>query len=172
MKKVKLWLVLGSAIFLMGCATQLRDGVKLLEEGKYEEAISNFEVQLKENRRLDEAYRGLGIAYYELGDYEAAIESLEAALENKAKESVVLYNLLGASYLKMERYEDALKFFQEALKMDDCTQELKQEMLFNEIAIYQHLGEWDIVKEKVESYMEAYPDDTRMEKTIDFLETR
>ena len=50
--------------------------------------------------------------------------------------------------------------------------ELKQENAFNEIAIYQELGEWDIVKEKAEAYVSEYPDDERMDKTMEFLKTR
>ena len=49
---------------------------------------------------------------------------------------------------------------------------MKQEILFNESAMYQEFGEWEIVKEKVASYVENYPDDTRMDKIVEFLETR
>ena len=67
--------------------------------------------------------------------------------------------------------DEALALYQQALELE-CPEEMKQEILFNEIAIYQEFGEWEIVKEKVASYVENYPDDTRMDKTVEFLETR
>ena len=72
----------------------------------------------------------------------------------------------------MEEYEIALDYYAKALKMEDCTEEMKQEILYNEIAAYQELGDWDTLKEKVASYVESYPDDDRMDKTAEFLETR
>ena len=74
--------------------------------------------------------------------------------------------------MQLNEYEEALKFYGQALNMTDCTGEMKQEILFNEIAIYQELGDWEVVKEKVSAYVEAYPDDERMDKTVEFLETR
>ena len=56
--------------------------------------------------------------------------------------------------------------------MEDCTEEMRQEILFNEIAILQLESEWELLKEKVDAYVTAYPDDDRMNKTVEFLETR
>ncbi len=172
MKRVRIGLILMTTLLLGGCASNIEDGLTYLEEEKYEAAIECFEKDIAEKKNLDDAYRGMGIAQYELGDYLAAVDAFKNALENETEKTATIYNLMGASCLQLNEYEEALDFYAQALKMEDCTEEMKQEILFNEIAIYQEWGQWDIVKEKVSAYVESYPDDTRMDKTVEFLETR
>jgi len=172
MRKIKLCTLVLAACFCMGCSSNLKDGISFLEEGKFEEAIECFQEDVENEKRLDEAYRGLGIAYFELEDYEKAMEAFEGAVKNETEESSILYSLMGASSLHLENYEDALEYYEKALEEKDCTEELKQEILYNMISIYEKMGDWDTVKEKVEAYVEAYPEDTSLEKTIEFLETR
>lgn len=172
MKKSILGILLGIVCLFTGCTSNTRDGVAYLEEEKYQEAIECFEKDIKEEKKLDEAYRGMGIAYFELENYEASVESFEKALDNDAKESVAIYSFLGAGYLELGSYEAALENYAKALQMEACSDEMKQEILFNEIAIYQEMGDWETVKEKVDAYVKAYPEDERMDKTVEFLETR
>ena len=157
---------------LVGCANYMKDGLELLQAGNYEEAIISFQTEIAEEKNLDEAYRGVGIAYFELEDYSAAAEAFEKALANEAEETASIYQLLGVSYLQLDEYDKALENYGKALNMEDCTEEMRQEVLFNEIAIYQIKSDWDTLKEKVSEYVAAYPDDDRMDKTAEFLETR
>jgi len=172
MKKFRWILLLAISSLLLGCTANIKDGVAYLEGENYEAAIECFEKEIAEKKNLGEAYRGLGIARYELGDYDTAVDSFENALANKAEATATIYSLMAASYLQMKEYETALDYYSDALKMKECTEEMKQEILFNEIAIYQKLGDWEILKEKVAAYVENYPEDDRMEKTVEFLETR
>ncbi len=172
MKKFRWVLLLAISSVLLGCASNIKDGIAYLEEEKYEAAIACFEKDIEEEKNLDEAYRGAGIAWYELGDYEKAVDCLEHALENKAEKTATVYSLMAAGCLQLEDYQSALDYYRDALQMKDCTEEMKQEILFNEIAIYQKLGDWETLKEKVAAYVENYPEDDRMEKTVEFLETR
>ena len=167
--------VLGMVILLgmlTGCAGNIKEGVLLLEDAKYEDAIAIFEQDIEKERNLDEAYRGIGIAYFELGEYEKSADSFEAALEYGAEETATLCGLLGACYMNMEEYEKALDVYTNALAKKDLTKELKQEMEFNLIAIYEYTGNWEAAKEQIEQYVEDYPEDTRVDKEADFLETR
>ena len=172
MRKRILSLLIVMVCLFTGCASNIKDGVALLEEEKYEEAIACFEKDIAKEKNLGEAYRGIAIAQYELGDYYAALDSFANALANEEEATATIYSLMAASCLKVEEYWLALGCYEDALEMDDCTEEMKQEILYNEIAIYQEMGEWDIVKEKTLAYVEAYPDDMRMNKTVEFLETR
>ncbi len=172
LKKTVIGLMVGVICLLAGCKANINEGLELLEAKKYEEAIVCFEQDIKEGKNLDEAYRGVGIAQFELGAYEASIKALEQALENEAEESAAIYALLGADYLCVEEYEKALENYARALLQEDCSAELEQEILFNEIAVCQEMGEWDTVKEKAEFYVKQYPEDERMEKTMEFLESR
>ena len=172
MKKFR-WILLGvAAMLVVGCGANVSKGIELLEEEKYEEAIKYFEKDIEKEKNLAEAYRGLGMAKYELGEYEEAVEALENASKNQTLKNATFYSLMADSYMQVGEYERALAYYSKAAMREEITPELKQENAFNEIAIYQELGEWDIVKEKAEAYKKAYPDDTRIEKTLEFLETR
>ena len=56
--------------------------------------------------------------------------------------------------------------------MEDCSDIMKREMLFNTVVSYEKLGDWDNAKEKVSEYNEQYPGDSKAEKEAEFLETR
>lgn len=167
--------VVGLAVLLLlltGCARNIKDGVKLLEEGKYEDAVEVFTEDVEKERNLDEAYRGMGIAYFELGDYVSAIEAFELALEHGTEETAVLCSFLGAGYLETAQYDKALDVYGRALKNEKLTKELEQEIQFQLIAVYENMGNWDAAKKQIKQYIKNYPDDTRVEKEAEFLETR
>ena len=172
MKKSRWILLFVISCMIVGCKANIKEGITYLEEEKYEAAIECFEKDISEKKNLGDAYRGMGIAQYELEEYSKAIDSFEKALKNEEEKTATIYSLMGASYFKIEEYENALDYYTKALKMEDCTEELKQEILFNEIAIYQELGDWEVLKEKVKTYKENYPEDDRMDKTAEFLKTR
>ncbi|MEI3218996.1 MAG: tetratricopeptide repeat protein [Lachnoclostridium sp.] len=45
-------------------------------------------------------------------------------------------------------------------------------MMFNEIAAYEKMGDYETAKEKLREYTEKYPDDENAAKEAEFLETR
>lgn len=170
MKKLIVWTLM--LLLLTGCAGNVKSGVALLEEKKYEEAVTAFQKDIEKGRNLGEAYRGLGIAHFELQEYEAATEAFEAALENETKETAVIFGFLGACYLELEEYNRALDVYEKALDQDDLTAELEQEIQYNLIALYEKKGDWKAAKKQMEKYIKNYPDDARVEKEAEFLETR
>ena len=169
MKKI---VILITLLLLTGCAGSMKNGVELLEAGKYDAAVEVFQKDIKKKRNLDEAYRGLGIAYFELEDYEAAVEAFELALEHETKETAVCCSFLGASYLETEDYDKALDVYERGLACKDLTEELEQEIQFNLIAVYERMGNWDAAKKQMDKYVKKYPNDSRVEKEAEFLETR
>lgn len=160
------------AMLLTGCSSYLEDGVLLLEEEKYEEAIVEFEKQIEKEKQLDEAYRGIAIANYELGNYDKVVENFEKALENDAKETVAMYHLMASACMKCEDFENAMKYYDLVLSMEDCTEEIKKEILFNKISIYEGRADWEAAKEAVNTYLASYPNDERAIKEAEFLSTR
>lgn len=167
--------VLGLAVLLLllaGCGANIKDGVALLEEGKYEDALKAFSKDVDKERNLDEAYRGIGIAYFEMENYVSAIEAFELALEHGAEETATIGSFLGASYLEIGDYDKSLDYYERALGNDKITKELEQEIQFQLIAVYENMGNWDAAEKQMKKYTKAYPDDTRVEKEAEFLETR
>lgn len=61
-----------TGVLLTGCmgTNYLEEGVSQLEEKQYEEASKSFQKEIDEEKNLDEAYRGMGIAYFEMEEFE------------------------------------------------------------------------------------------------------
>ena len=172
MRKWMLTIVVASAVLLSGCSNNIETGVAFLEAEKYEQAKDAFEQEIEKGKNLDEAYRGFGIACFELEAYEDAIKAFESAIKNETDETAILYSMMGACYVETGEYEKALDVYTKALSMENITDDNKQEVQYNLIAVYEKMKDWDAAKKQMEAYKKAYPDDKRIEKEADFLETR
>ena len=172
MKKRIIAIILVGAFVLSGCANNVKDGVASLEAGDYETAKTFFEQEIEREKNLDEAYRGLGLSCFELEEYENALEAFESALENETEETATIFSIMGACYMEIEEYKKALDVYTKALSMKDITDDIKQEVQYNLIAVYEKMADWDAAKKQMKEYQKTYPDDERIEKEADFLETR
>ena len=159
-------------MLLTGCGGNIKNGATLLEEGKYEEAITTFQKDVKRKKNLDQAYRGIGIAHFELGNYKDALQAFELALDNHTTETAMLCSMVAACHIEAEEYNLAIDWYEKALAKDEISKELEQEIQYNLNAIYEKMGNWEAAKTQMEKYIEKYPDDPRVEKEADFLETR
>lgn len=74
------------ALALTGCGTTqnlqdtLSGGMTAIENGQYEEALTAFENVVSQGELQVEAYRGMGIAYMGLQDYDQAVDFFDLAL--------------------------------------------------------------------------------------------
>lgn len=167
---------------LAGCGNAVKEGAQLLEEGKVEEAAAAFEQVLDDKKSSDaqiiEAYRGLGMCYYEQEQYEQAQEYLQKAIDAGGKKTVVLCNLLGVCAMQQEDYAFAVSQFEEGLALaetDDGAEtedEMLREMRYNCVVCYEKLAEWADAYLEAQEYLEKYPDDEQMQHEAEFLETR
>lgn len=164
-----------------GCGSLRKSGVDALENGEYEEALADFQ-EMTENGDSEDAaegYRGLGMTYYEMEDYENALEAFRNAADSGAEQTVQMYNLMGICAMQTEDYESALDYFQSGLAListsdgsEEADEELVREMKYNEIICYEQQADWENAKEKVTEYLEDYPDDETVQKEAEFLATR
>lgn len=157
---------------LGGCGSKVSDGLSALENEEYDEAITAFTEAVEQEEDLGEAYRGLGLAYWEKGDYDNAYEALKNAVKNSDEELGSTYNLLSCIDLQNENYKSALTYIEKAGNCIGNSDELTQELAHNEIICYEYLGKWDVAKEKMEKYQNKYPDDDSLAKDAEFLSTR
>lgn len=171
MKKGILGLII-AALLMTGCASNIKEGVEFLEEGRYEDAIKVFQEDIEEGKHLGEANRGIAIACYELGNYKEAVEYFKEALANETEETASIYHLMGTCCMQYEDYENALSYFEKALLMEDCTEEMSREMLFNKVVAYEKMMDWKSAKIALESYLQLYSEDEMAIKELEFLETR
>lgn len=158
---------------LTGCGDKsYEEGMEQLKSGQYKEAEKNFKQAVEKDENLADSYRGLGIACFEQKDYEEAKKAFERALEEGTKKTGTLYNFLGCCELEMGEHEAALSYYEKGLKEEGNSKKLIQEMEYNVIAAYEGMEEWDQAKEKLEDYLEKYPEDEEAAKEAEFLKTR
>ena len=150
------------ALTMAGCSTQIEKGTSLLKE---EKASGKSSMER-------EAYRGLGISYFELGQYDKAASAFETALEKGVKKTPELYNLLGISYMKIGQYDKAAVSFENGSQMDGAGDQLKREMAYNEIFVLEKAGDYTKAKERADAYLQTWPDDEDVKKEAEFLETQ
>ena len=80
---------------------------KLLQEGKYDEALSQLQALAAQNPKLPGLSHQLGTAYYKKGDFQKAVGYLKQATEENPKDSEAV-QLLGLSYYLSGRPNDAI----------------------------------------------------------------
>lgn len=184
MKKMTAVILLAGVCLLTGCASnQIDKGTELLEEGSYQEALDIFQQAAEDGKSEEaEAYRGIGMAEYELEDYAAALEAFQKVLDCGGEETETMYNLMGICAMKQSDYQGALNYFEKGIilweasadekeqeKIDDS---LRQEMMFNQVVCYEKQQDWENAKTKIEEYISAYPNDAKAQKEAQFLSTR
>ncbi len=165
-------LLLAVPFLLTGCASAYQEGASSLEEQDYEAAIEQFTQAVEADEQVADAYRGLGLAYWEMADYEQAADSIEQALAAGTEATASLYALLGNCYLNLEQYEDAIAAYEDGLAAGDASDSLAQEMAYNLAVTYEQMGDLETAKEQFAAYAEQYPEDTEAAKEAEFLETR
>ena len=145
-----------AGMLLTGCGQNVyKKGVENLENKDYAAAQENFQKAVEDKKNLADSYRGLGIAYYEQKQYKDALKAFENAISSGTKETATIYNMMAVCEMQQKSYEDAIKYYEKALTYSDCSDDMKQEIQFNEIVSYEKLEEWDQAKSKLEEYVAA-----------------
>lgn len=116
----------------------------------------------------EEAYHYLSKMYYDLEDYEKALE-YEKEFMKKREPDGTSYMVLAKSYMGNGDYKKALQAIKKGIALDD--HEL-QSLLFQEIVIYEKKLDFETAYEKCLVYVKEYPDDEAAKKELEFLETR
>ena len=88
--------------------THYESGLQLLDQGKYDEAQESFKAGIAENPGSSELHNALGLVALQTGEPRAAVTSFERALELRAEDGKVLYNLISA-YLASNQPVPALQ---------------------------------------------------------------
>ena len=95
-------------------------GVQLIDDKKYKEALSCFDKALPafagDDAMIIRILNNRGNAYYFLEEYPKCVESYHQAMLIRPTEvrGETLYNM-GTAYAEMERYKDAIKCFEQAM---------------------------------------------------------
>jgi beta-barrel assembly-enhancing protease len=115
-------------------------------------AEKGFELELKSNTESPLAHFGLGIVLNEKGEYTEALKHLQISSE-KLPDSIPVLHYLGETYQLIGNDREAIKIFEEALKID----EFNKSILFSLAFSYQNLEEYSRAVTILESLASVNP---------------
>jgi tetratricopeptide (TPR) repeat protein len=95
----------------------LDEGVALVMEGKYNEAIKAFDKAIELNPRDAVAYNNRGAAYGQIGNYKQQIDDSNKAIELNPKDAVA-YNNRGVAYGELGSYEQEIEDCSKAIEIN------------------------------------------------------
>lgn len=107
-----------------GISIVLRKASSLAGEGQYEEAISEFE-KLNVIELNEDAQYQLGFLYNQVKDYNKSIQTLEKLLETN-HDYPTAYSILADDYLNLKNNEEAFKYAQLGLNINELDERLYQ----------------------------------------------
>ena len=135
--------------------------------GDYDKA--KVALESAKSEESDDVILLLGKSYEQLGDYNYATSVYKNYLEDHP-ESAGIYNQLGLCKMKSGEYEEALSAFRSAVNVENNG--MGQTLEFNQIAAYEHVGNFKQAAVLMEAYLKKYPEDAEARREYEFLKTR
>lgn len=139
------------------------DAGKFMEEGNEEEGKKRYKMSIekfKETLQIDPNHKGvasaLGHNYYEIRDYDEAINWFSKAIQVQP-EFAVNYQFLGLSQINKGKVEEGEKNIEKAMEMDTS-----EDMKYNTISNLVHIGNLAY------SYGDAYEEEGKKEQGNDY----
>jgi tetratricopeptide (TPR) repeat protein len=83
-----------------------------------------------------------------------------------------MLNLKGTALCGLGKYKEALACFEQALPLSQGGTALQRSILFNRIAAVENLRDFKRAKELAAEYSDKYPNDERMNRENQFLQSR
>ncbi|MFA9378939.1 MAG: tetratricopeptide repeat protein [Lachnotalea sp.] len=114
----------------------------------------------------------IGKVYQLLEDNDNAVSFYEEYITNSVNTEGlgVVYNIIGLCKMEAGSYEDALSDFSTGIALNES--DSIQELLFNEVVAYENLSDFTTAAQKMEEYINLYPDDSIATREYEFLKTR
>lgn len=133
----------------------------------YEGAVGEFKEAIQ--RENTDALLFLGMVYAAQQDYSNA-RSMYQEYISKSQSPAGGYNGLALCDLAEGDYATALNHIQEGIAR--ASTEEMQNLLFNEIVVYEEQLDFATALEKTSEYLEIFPEDTKARKELTFLKSR
>ena len=135
--------------------------------GDYEQAREGLSTAAGEGNT--EAALMLGSLYLETGDV-AGARSLYQDFLSQEEQVAAAYNGLALCDIREQDYESALQEIRKGIDCQDAA--VMQDLLFNEIVVYEYQLDFQTARTKMEEYLRLYPEDTEAQRENEFLQSR
>ncbi len=120
--RIKLKTFAAIIFFLAFCAAAFaqnsNEGCSLFERNKSAEAIAFLEADIASGNPLPQEYNYLGLAYYQIGNYEKSVEAFKKGTSASGTNKKLLYFNMGNSYFAMKKWQEALDAYSMASVAD------------------------------------------------------
>jgi len=93
-------------------------GSKLLDAGKYEEAVEKFTESISEDQSNPVSYYYRGVSLEKRGNIDKALEDYQKSIELKP-DFILPISRTGIIYARQGNYEKAIKFYKKAVELGD-----------------------------------------------------
>lgn len=138
-------------------------------KGDYDKATQYLKMSYDANCKESSYY--LGMVQVSQKDYDSAKKSFEKYIkENQSDLDVDVYNQLSALCMEEGDYDKAQTAVTKGLSYGNTS--ARQMLLKNQVLLYERQKKNEKAKKAAQDYIKLYPDDTGMQKELQFIETR
>ena len=145
--------------FAQASKTSDSEGEKLFKQNKPQEAIPVLEEEIAAETASAQAYNFLGLAYYQLGEYEKSVEVFSKGLKVSGTNKKILSYNQGNSYYLLQDFESAVKSYGLTLSADPNY----SDAVLNRANSYLMLNDFVRAKSDYEKYLELEPENEQKE---------
>ena len=117
----------------------LNRGISLNKLNKYDEAIKDLKIVLKENPLNAKAYNGLGNVFKSNNQFNKALENYEKAVSIQPNYLEAISNI-SSIYVTQKKYEQSIFYLNKILKIDPNFKGAIGDIIFNKMSIFQWSG--------------------------------
>lgn len=155
--------------------TEAKNAEDYCNRGKvyyYMEDYSNAQKELTEavNQKSTEGMLLLGMVYRAQGDTSNARSMYQQYVSADDSDPAKGYNGLALCDMDDGSYDSALENISKGL--EDASTEEMQDLLFNEIVVYEKKLDFATALSKIQEYIKMFPDDENAAKELTFLQSR
>lgn len=134
---------------------------------QYEVAL--YELGESSAKNFSEAYYYIGEIKREQKNYRDAIYQYKLYIDSKKVLNPNVYNQIAVCHMRLGEYKDALAYLQWSMNYPSGSLRVLKK---NEIIAHEKLGDFDTALEKIQEYINLYPEDQEALREWEFIKTR